>query len=327
MSKPLEVTITVGTSFSIGGAFENPDKFKPIAERSVLCDGNGLEFMLTTFDEYNINASFFIECANHCYFGDEPMKSIVGNIQSHNQDTQLMINPCWFYYDKSGSYSQNDSCKDRDYSQLKSIFEKSIAAFERMTGKRPDAIRTGNCQLDKQVYKIMAECDIPISSSIGQGIFIPDGKDMLLYSGRTKIDGIMEVPLFTYQDKDVMGRFPSKTLQITSCSWPEMKYILEKARKAGIENIVLLSQPFDYIKKKDNRYLEITRNRVNQERLQKLCSYIDENDQDFTTVDFGSQSDKWKSVEQENIKNFKIPTRYRNVRKLHNFINDQFWNY
>ncbi|MBT7583611.1 MAG: hypothetical protein HN572_11645 [Kordiimonadaceae bacterium] len=327
MPKPLEVTITVGTSFSIGGAFENPDKFKPIAERSVLCDGNGLDFMLDTFDQYKTNASFFIECANHYYFGDGPMKSIVDKIQAHGQDTQLMINPGWFYYDKSASYSQNDSCVERDYAELKTIVEKSIAAFKRMTGKKPDAIRTGNCQIDKQVYKIMAELDIAISSSIGQGIFRPDGKDMLLYSGRTKVDGIMEVPIFTYSDKDVMGRFPSKTLQITSCSWPEMKYILEKARKTGIENIVLVSQPFDYIKKRDNRYLEITKNRVNQSRLQKLCAYIAEHDQDFTTVDFGSQADQWKSLEQENIKNFKIPTRYRNGRKLQNLINDLFWNY
>lgn len=327
MQKPLEITITVGTSFSIGGAFENPDKFEPIAKRSVLCEGLGLDFMLGTFDQYDISASFFIECANHCYFGDDPMKSIVEKIHSHKQDTQLMINPCWFYYDSSGRFSQNDSCAEREYDELKIIFEKSVNAFERIAGKKPDAIRAGNCQIDKQVYKVMSELGIVISSSIGQGIYIPEGKDMLLCSGRAKVNGIMEVPLFTYQDKDVMGKFPSKTLQITSCSWPEMKYILNKARKMDVENIVLLSQPFDYIKKKDNRYLEITKNRVNQERLQKLCGFIQEHDQDFTTADFGSQAEKWKSVEQENVKNFKIPTRYRNGRKLQNFINDQFWNY
>jgi len=327
LKKPLEVTITVGTSFTIGGAFENPDKLNPIAERSLLCEGNGLEFMLDTFDKYDIAASFFIECANHRYFGDQPMQSIVHKIQKAGQDTQLMIHPCWFYYDQSGSYSQNDSCAGRPYEEMKAIIKKSVEVFERWTGEKPDALRTANGQVDKQVYKIMAELGINISSSIGLEFFWPEGKEMLLCSGRSKVNGIMEIPLFTYRDKDSMGGFPSKTLQMTSCSWPEMRYILKKARKRGIENIVFLSQPFDYIKKRDQRYLEITRNRVNQERLQNLCAFIEEHDQDFISADFGSRAHIWKNTEQTNVKNFKIPTRYRNGRKLHNFINDCFWNY
>ena len=130
MRKPLEVTITVGTSFSIGGAFRDPEKYKPVGARSVLCGGDGLEFMLDLFSKYNISASFFIEAANECYFGDEPMAGIVRKIQQAGQDTQLLVHPCWFYYDQSGSFSQNDSCAGREYNELKTILQKSIETFK-----------------------------------------------------------------------------------------------------------------------------------------------------------------------------------------------------
>lgn len=64
----------------------------------------------------------------------------------------------------------------------------------------------------------------------------------------------MEVPLFTYQDKDSMGGYPTKTLQMATCSWREMRHILIKARKMGMEQITLMTDPSDYVKCKDARF-------------------------------------------------------------------------
>ncbi len=327
VNKPLEVTITVGTSFSIGGAFTEPERYKPVGGRTVLCEGHGLEFMLDCFARHNIKASFFIETAQAAYFGDDPMAGIAKRIMDAGHDVQLLIHPCWYYYDKSGEFSQNDSCAQRPYEELKSIFEKSIAAFERITGKKPDAIRCGNMQIDRQVYQVMSELDIPISSSIGLNMYVPEGKRFLLCSGRRKFEQVMEVPLFTYRYKDLMGGYATKTLQMASCSWREMRHLLKKARNEGIENIVFLTQPFDYIKKRDVQYEEITRNRVNQERLEKLCSFIAENPEHLTTRTFGEEVETWKKAEQKNNIKFRIPTRYRNMRKIENYLNDKFWNY
>ena len=327
MVNPLEVCITVGTSFSIGGAFKDPKTNKPVGDRSVFCDGHGLDFVLNTFDQYNVDASFFIETANQAYFGDDPMEGIARKIIAAGQDTQLLVHPCWYYYDKTGDYSQNDSCADRDYDELKELLIKSIKTFKRWCDKKPDVIRAGNCQIDRQFYKVLQEIGIDMSSSIGLGMHIADGKEMLLYNGRSKMGDVMEVPLFTYQDKDIMGRYPTKTLQIASCSSKEMIYILNKARKMQVENIVILTQPFDYIKKKDIQYSEMVQNRVNQERLESLCSFVADHDQDFVTVNFADKAEEWQNSETENIKKFKVPTRYRNARKIENFINDKFWNF
>ena len=287
MSKPLEVTITIDTEFSIAGAFEDPSK-SPVGESLALCEidgkGHGVQFLLDTFGKYDISATFFIECLNYFYFGDQPMKSIVEKIQNAGQDSQLHIHPCWLKYFKDDPFKkwdEDDSCAGRDYEEVKKIIEYSVEIFERWSGKKPDAIRTGNLQADLNTYKAMSEVNIPIASNIGLGFWKPDDGELWVEAGRKKIHDVMEVPIFTYMDKDLMGQVPAKSLQITSCSWPEMKYILLKARKKGIENIVILTHPYEFIKKKDDQYIQMIRNRVNQERLEKLCSFIQEYDQDF----------------------------------------------
>jgi len=333
MTKPLEVTITIDTEFSIGGA-TGDSRRKPVGKPSVLCEvdgkGHGVDFLLETFDKYDTRASFFIECLNYFHFGDEPMQSVVHKIQAAGQDTQLHIHPSWLSLNKNpeiGKLDANDACHDRSYEELRKIFELSIEVFERWVGKRPEAIRTGNFMVDRNVYKVMSDLNIPLASNVSLGKFKNKVGELQLFSGRSKIDDVMEIPIFTYADKDVMGRMPTKTLQIASCSWPEMRYLLKKARKKGIENIVILTHPFEFIKKRDDQYFEITRNRVNQERMENLCAFIKEHDQDFTTVDFGGQVDNWKDAPQKNVNNFRIPPRYRLGRMAHNMINHMIWNY
>ncbi|MDB4219457.1 hypothetical protein N8199_07480 [Emcibacteraceae bacterium] len=327
MLKPLEVLISVDTSFSLGEGAKKPFEYTPIGKRSVICDGNGLEFVLDALDRFQINASFFIETANKSYFGDEPMGNIVKKILFAGQDTQLLVDPSWCHFEQSGNYSANDSCAGRDYIELRKILEKSSRTFKKWNHKKPQVIRAVNGQVDQIFYKTIYDIGIYMSSSVGLEMYIPHGKEMLLYTGRSKIADIMEVPLFTYKDKDIMGGYPSKTLQIATSSWKEMLYILKKARKMEVESIVLSTKPSDYIKKKNPDYSIITRNRVNQERLLKLCSFINENDQDFVAVDFSMKADEWIKSESSNIRKFKVPTRFRNGRKIENLINNLFWKF
>src|SRR5690606_31280527 len=111
-----------------------------------------------------------------------------------------------------------------------------------------------------------------------------------------------------------------------SCSWPEMKHLLWKARNAGVENIVLLTHPFEFIKKRDFRYQDLIRNRVNQERLQKLCAFIQHHDQDFESADFSGQHQQWVQSELEQPF-IEMPSIYAVGRKLHNKLNDLVWSY
>lgn len=324
-----QISITIDTEFTIAGAFENPDRYKPIAEPAVLCEVKGKEqglgFLLETFDRFNISASFFIECANYFYFGDQPMKSIVQRIQAAGQDTQLHIHPCWLNFNTDpdvGTFSMNDNCIGREYGELKRIFEICIDVFERWSGKRPQAIRTGSLVADMNLYRLMDDLNIPLASNIALGVFRPEEPELHINNGRRYINNVLEIPVFSYQDMNIAGRTNIKSLQITSCSWPEMKYILWQARKLGIENIVILTHPFEYIKKSDFQYNKLTRNRVNQTRLEKLCRFIAAHDQDFVSADFGSSCEAWRKQNNMDQTLIDVPAYYMLGRKIHNKIND-----
>jgi len=334
MSERTEISITIDTEFSIAGAFDRPEHYKPIAEAAVLCEVNGKEhglgFLLETFEKCNISASFFVECANYYYFGDEPMQSIVRRIQAAGQDVQLHVHPCWLNFNADpaiGDFPINDSCAGRDYEELKRIFELCIEVFERWSGKYPEAIRTGSLVADLSLYSLMKDLNIPLASNIALGVFRPKEAELQICSGCRSVEGVLELPVFSYHDMNIMGRKHIKSLQITSCSWPEMKYILWQSHKRGIQNIVILTHPFEYIKKADFQYNNLIRNRINQNRLEKLCKFISEHDQDFISTDFGQLSDRTKAGNNTDNSLLNIPLFYAIGRKIHNKINDILWYY
>ncbi len=333
MKKPTEICITIDTEFSIAGHFNNAEKYQPLSTPVVTCPVNGEEqglgFLLDTFDKYQIDASFFVECANYFYFGDEPMQSLVRRIQQAGQDVQLHIHPVWLSFIKEaqlGVFPRNDNCANRTFNELFQAFKLCIEIFERWTGHQPLAIRTGSLWADLNVYKVMEKLAIPMASNIGMGVFKPESPQLHLDSGRHLIHNVMEMPIFTYQDDNLGGREHKKSLQITSCSWPEMKKILYKARAENIESLIILTHPFEFIKKADFQYKKVTKNRVNQNRLIKLCQFVNEHDQDFVSTTFTQSHQDW--CESELTQPFlKIPTYYSVGRKIHNKINDLIWTY
>jgi hypothetical protein len=330
---PTQICITIDTEFSIAGHFQSPDKYQPVSDKMVYGEINGREealgFLLDTFKRYQIDASFFVECANYFYFGDEPMQTVVNRVKSAQQDIQLHIHPVWLSFAEGkipGNFPRNDFCSDRSFEDLKHIFSLCIEVFERWVGKRPDAIRTGSLVADGNVFEVMQSLGIPLSSNIATGIYNPAEPGLQHDSGRHTIHGVTELPVFSYQDMNLGGRKHRKSLQITSCSWPEMKRLLTTARSAGVENIVILTHPSEFMKKSDFRYTRITRNRVNQQRLENLCAFIADNPQDFVSADFGSHAEAWRTnpLSQPYIT---LPSYYAIGRKLHNKLNDLVWRY
>lgn len=329
--KPTQVCITIDTEFSIAGHFECAEHL-PVSDVMVYGEVDGREqalgFLLETFERYGIDATFFLECANYFYFGDAPMQRVAERIRAAGQDIQLHVHPVWLNFvdgQVPGNFPRNDYCSGRSFDDLKRVFELCIEVFERWVGRRPLALRTGSLVADDNVFQVMAALDIPLSSNVATGVFAPESA-LFHDSGRHRIHGVMEVPVFTYRDMRLVGRQHRKSLQITSCSWPEMKSLLRRARRAGVENIVVLTHPSEFIKKSDYRYTRITRNRVNQRRLEKLCEFIHDNPREFESASFGGQVEPWSASELQQPF-VAVPSAHAVLRKLHNKLNDTLWAY
>jgi hypothetical protein len=116
-------------------------------------------------------------------------------------------------------------------------------------------------------------------------------------------------------------------LTVTGCGWPELRSILWAARRARLENIVILTHPFEYVKTASYRYEKLTRNRVNQARLESLCAFLREHDQDFAAVSFGERAAAWSAAEATGSVVLAGSGSYAFLRKAENAINDRIWAY
>lgn len=274
-----DILITIDTEFSAGGLFSG--KGSPVTEQSISCmiggQSHGLGFMLDTFHETGAKATFFLEAAHTAYLGFDAMRPVVDDIRSAGHDIQLHLHPMWLQ--ASGHVPGQpvcDSAAAMDEGGLRQMFETGCEAFRRWGVPHPVAFRAGNLQMGRLVYDTMAEFGIPVSSSIGRAIHESDDPVLRLDHGCHTIGKAIEVPVLGYADMKLAGRTHWKNLTITGCGTSETKAVIRRAVKAGLKDIVLLTHPFEFIKRHDRSFSDLSVNRVNQKRLRKLCQLIAE---------------------------------------------------
>lgn len=333
-----EVLITIDTEFSIAGAFTDLQKFPPIAKQVV--EGrvgeqeNGLGFLLDTFAKYQVDATFFVEAINVMHFGHETMGSIAQRIHAAGQDVQLHVHPVWAvfsganYANDHPLYPRNDNLVGRSREQVESVLEIGMDAFKAWGLPPPQAVRTGSLMIDTALYPSFAKFDLSVSSSVGTGIYLPEDPDLQIDSGKRSVNGVTEIPLTSYYDLPGIKPGHRKTLQITSCSWIELKALLKRANQLGYQQINILTHPFEYFKRSDFRYSKITRNRVNQQRLTSLCDFVAQNPDRFKTSNFVNNISRWCAAEDYSEPRLASPSSLLTAsRMLHNVVNDRVWAY
>lgn len=335
------IYITIDTEYSIAGAFDPHHYFSPLADEVVY--GNepnakgGLSFLLDTFEQYEIEATFFVEAINVKHFGYNKMGDVVKEIRNKRQDVQLHVHPVWAVFNGSNYtandqfYPLNDTLLGRSEDQIKRILDIGFDAFDRWGVDCPRAIRTGSLFIEDNLYRIFSDYGIDVSSSVGTGVYLPNSKRLHLDVVGKMVEGVFELPVTTFYDLPLLRPNNRKSLQITSCSWPEIKHTIVQANKNGVEDIVILTHPFEFFKRKDFRYSETIRNRVNQKRLIKLCKFIQNNQDRFMSkhiVDIDTKKlSTQKKHDMERIKlGPKTPT-FALLRKVQNKINDSIWGY
>jgi hypothetical protein len=329
---PTEVCITIDTEFSVGGAFGDPERCRPLGEQNVYCSSkseqHGLEFLLRTFAEYETRATFFVESLQTAYFGPGPMGRIVKRIQEAGQDVQLHIHPCWQHFSKVdwiGSLTHgapNDSCEGRSLDEMEHLIEAGLKAFDLWGVPRPIAMRTGNLQVDRTVYSAMATCGLRLASNVGLGLWRPPDPALQVAAGLHRIGSVLEVPVLSYLQLK-MGAWRSwHLLTVAGASIQEMSHLLWRARQAGISPVVVLTHPFEYIKGGAPGSADVRRNRITKQRLIGLCRFLAENGSDFQSVSFGSAGPQWLGRDATEGPTLTVPLWSAAARAISNRAND-----
>jgi hypothetical protein len=320
-----QVLITVDTEFSIGGAFADPARRRPIGAANVTCEVDGCEqglgFLLETFERYGTAATFFVEAANVHWFGDAEMGGIVSRILAAGQDVQLHLHPCWTAFREPGWRDTaplappDDRCDGRGETELAELIAHGIATLERMGAPRPLALRTGNLRVDRNVYRAMRACDLALASNIGLAFNVPDDPALRLRGGRHRIEGVLEVPVLTYGPGE-------RLLTTTGCSWGETEALLRQARRERVETVVLLTHPFEFVKGDRLDPARKRRNRINQQRLERLCAFVAAHPDDYETASFTGAAGRWLDAPDAPEPSLRVPLPRVIARMIENKAND-----
>jgi hypothetical protein len=327
-----EVCITIDIEYSIAGAFSWPERFTPLGDEVVKCvvDGQeqGLGFILDGLRQFGLTGTFFTEALQTIYFGDGPMGRIVERIAGAGHDVQLHLHPCWLHFRDSGwrlpGFVQNDVCAGRTDAELDEMIRLGMEAFSRWGIARPVALRAGGFLADRAVYRAMARAGLNLASNIGLGVFEPAEPELRMWGGRHLVDGVLEVPSLSYRTP-ALGRIGSRfwrTLAITATSRGVMEALLWAARRAGVQSVVILTHPFEFVKKSGFRFNDLSVNRTNQERFLHLVDFLRRNNGDFATVTFGERRNDWLQAGTVEAAPLQISLRLALLRGLQNALND-----
>jgi hypothetical protein len=301
-----DVCITIDTEFALAGTFTDPARFAPVGAQHVRCDidgySHGLGFMLSVFAEHGITATFFVEALNHFYFGDGPMRTIAREIVKAGHDVQLHLHPAWTYFREPAWRERlkvappNDSFVGRSQDETEELIALGLATFARWGLPRPVALRTGGLHVDAAVYRAMRAQALPLASNIGLAVYRPAADALQLYGGLHRIDGVVEAPVLTYLR--FAGRANEKTLTLTGTSWTEMESLLSSAHRRRLSPVVILTHPHEFVKFRGNAlWRDRPRpNRLNQERLRKLCAFLARERDRYDAVTFAERAPLWQRV-------------------------------
>jgi peptidoglycan/xylan/chitin deacetylase (PgdA/CDA1 family) len=284
------VCITIDTEFSIGGAFSDHTK-QPVAEPMVWCNvegrSQGLGFMLDTFRQYGVQATFFVETQQRHHFKHDPMRPIAQQIHAEGHEVQLHTHPCWTLFQHADWWNVARGQKGRDdigkrsVEEVVALLDQGIATFAEWGLPRPLAFRSGNLNYSDNLYRALAQSGIPYSSNIGVAIHDNGDPNYKLYSGQHERHGVREFPVLSFSDWKIGPKKNIKSLTIAGSSFAETRHLLEKARSEGIPLVVVLTHPFEFVQSYDLTFQRTRRNRLTQARLRKLCQFLHQNSDRF----------------------------------------------
>ncbi|MRW84086.1 polysaccharide deacetylase [Pseudoduganella sp. FT26W] len=282
----MRVCITIDTEFSIAGAFADPAR-QPVGVPKVRCEvggrSQGLDFLLGCFGRHGVQATFFVETAQRHWFRDDPMGALARQIAAAGHEVQLHVHPCWAVFrhadwpERVRRQPRQDDLAGRDVASTLGLLRQGQAAFAEWGLPAPQVFRAGNLQYDDNLYRALAAAGIPYSSNIGLGVYNAGLPECQLYAGRHLRHGVLECPVLTYCD----WRSHLKSAAVSSSSFGEMRAALEQAHAAGLELVVILTHPFEYVQSDGDGFRRLRRHALNQARLERLCAYLAAHPQRF----------------------------------------------
>ena len=322
------VILTVDTEPSIAGAMEDPARFPPLLDEPVWGEVNGcseaLGFVTRTLAQYDLKATFFVETVQVRHFGPQVMQRYTDHLLENEQDVQLHIHPVWqnLSHPPPADRRYNDDSGALDEAELLTLIEDGCNQIQAWTGARPVAMRTGNFSATLAVYRAMAQAGVKLSSNICIANATYPEASLCHAGGAHMIEGVQELPAGCFIDPGPVGKGRYRAVQITACSTAELFHLLNQCHKQSVDTLILVTHPFEFIKKADFRYNSLRPNRLVQGRLESLCNFLSQHPDRFQVSTFGALAQQMP-LASEPAPFLRTSTVNSLFRATQNFINDR----
>lgn len=320
----MKVAITVDTEPSVAGAFADPNRFKPLIHEPVWGEVAGqseaLGFIMRTLSAHQIRATFFVETVHVSYFPEGLMGDYVRRLQQAGQDVQLHLHPVWGRFESEKFAKINDSCRDLDEDRLVALIGRGADRIAAWCGRRPKCLRTGNFSVSTSVYRAMRRAEMPMASNICVAVAPPREKGLRFAGGIRRIEGIVELPVTCFRDRGPIGRGKYRPLQVSACSFEEMRDLLSVMQRAGVSLAVLVTHPFEFLKWSGPEFSRLRANRLVQRRFEQLCRFLADNADRFEAIGVDQVADDVAAEDEVALDGNPIHSTWRAIE---NFVNDR----
>tara|TARA_R110002072_G_scaffold83294_6_gene189190 strand:- start:368 stop:1354 length:987 start_codon:yes stop_codon:yes gene_type:complete len=324
------VVITVDTEPSIAGAYEDPGRNLPLIHEPVWGEVDGrseaLGFLIRTLRQHSLAATFFTETAHVRYFGADLMGAYARSLKEAGQDVQLHIHPTWTNFENGElkhRHAYGDDCHLMETGDLARLIAEGCDLIEGWTGDRPTSMRTGNFSTAMNVFEAMSAAGLKTSSNLCIAANRPEEIPLQIAGGVKRYAGILEYPVTCFSDSGPVGRGRRRPLQVTSISAAEQISTLENVHAMGGSVAVILTHPFEFLKREQVRFTRMRPNRLVQRRFERLCAYLAANSDRFDVVPMSKIGDELTT--EEALPDIAGSTLNSLMRSAENFLNDKIF--
>lgn len=241
----------------------------------------GLPFQLRTLNDHELRCTFLVESLFSREIGIEPLQDIVRLVADAGHDVQLHAHPEWMthsanpIFETGGRYLLSQFTVDEQCRLIETALEQLKAAG----AATATAFRAGSFAANLDTLEAVTRIGFNVDSSLKLGSGLARAP-IVEYRSSRHAGRLLEYPLSTYEDWP--GR--SRHLQLTSCTFDEIVFVLESARRDNWEAVVLLSHSAELL----NRDRSLPDKAVVR-RFEQLCRWLADRRQEYVTSELGME--------------------------------------
>ena len=283
----LNVYLTVDTEIWCDGwndiDAKFPAAFKKYIYGKTKYGDYGLPFQLQLLKEHDLKAVFFVEPLFATRFGMNALREIIGLINEYGQSIELHLHTEWIDESKQPIFpdikEKREHIKDFNYAQQCDLIALGKDLLHQNGCEPINAFRAGSFGANDDTLKAVEQNNISIDSSYN---FCMQDCEILVFKDiqqSVQHEGIIEAPMTTFID----GLQRRRHVQLTACSYAELKSSLQQALRQKRNSYVFLSHSAELLKPGINtsKY-----DRIAVQRFEKFCRYLADHRHIYKTCSF-----------------------------------------